>query len=285
MDYGGGDGVDAVLLRDDEELQALGIVEGAVHRLDMREMGVAGWACVRSVEPCPPLEAGPGQLVTGWFHHWRGVVYDLWVEGEPRPIRVTALHPFWSVDRQAWVPLSELHRGERLSAWNGSTPVVESLTLREDPEPVYNIEVEGDHCYRVGQQGLLVHNASCPAVRDTDALTKSLGASPYPSNVPPRAHHIFPVSEFDTPLGRKLCCWGIDLNSAENGVWLPYCDYPKRKASVHRGSNTKQYIDDVVAEVGMAKNKADALAILADIKARLLDGTLKLNNADEKKPC
>jgi hypothetical protein len=27
-------------------------------------------------------------------------------------------------------------------------------------EPVYNIEVEGDHCYRVGQQGLLVHNNS-----------------------------------------------------------------------------------------------------------------------------
>jgi hypothetical protein len=27
-------------------------------------------------------------------------------------------------------------------------------------EPVYNLEVEGDHCYRVGQQGLLVHNAS-----------------------------------------------------------------------------------------------------------------------------
>jgi hypothetical protein len=28
---------------------------------------------------------------------------------------------------------------------------------------VYNIEVEGDHCYRVGQQGLLVHNASMPS--------------------------------------------------------------------------------------------------------------------------
>jgi hypothetical protein len=25
---------------------------------------------------------------------------------------------------------------------------------------VYNIEVDGDHCYRVGRQGLLVHNAS-----------------------------------------------------------------------------------------------------------------------------
>jgi hypothetical protein len=27
---------------------------------------------------------------------------------------------------------------------------------------VYNIEVEGDHCYRVGQQGILVHNQSAP---------------------------------------------------------------------------------------------------------------------------
>lgn len=33
------------------------------------------------------------------------------------------------------------------------------LTLRPRPEPVYNLEVEGDHCYRVGQQGLLLHNA------------------------------------------------------------------------------------------------------------------------------
>ena len=162
LDYGGGNGVDAVLLRHVEELQALGIVAGAIHRLDLSEMGVAGWARVRSVEPCPALEAGAGKLVTGWFHHWRGVVYDLRVEGEPEPLRVTALHPFWSVDRQAWVPLSELQRGERLSAWDGSTPMVESLTLREAPEPVYNIEVEGDHCYRVGQQGLLVHNQSAP---------------------------------------------------------------------------------------------------------------------------
>jgi hypothetical protein len=27
-------------------------------------------------------------------------------------------------------------------------------------EPVYNIEVQSDHCYRVGEQGVLVHNAS-----------------------------------------------------------------------------------------------------------------------------
>jgi hypothetical protein len=56
LDYGDRNGVDAVLLRHIEKLQSLGFVEGVVHRLDMREMGVAGWAYVRSVEPCPPLE-------------------------------------------------------------------------------------------------------------------------------------------------------------------------------------------------------------------------------------
>jgi hypothetical protein len=93
---------------------------------------------------------------------WQSPSTDPRMQGEPEPIRVTALHPFWSVNRQAWVPLSELQRGERLSAWDGSTPVVEALTLREDPEQVCNIEVQGDHCYRVGQQRVLVHNASAP---------------------------------------------------------------------------------------------------------------------------
>ena len=39
---------------------------------------------------------------------------------------------------------------------------------------MYNIEVEGDHCYRVGQQGLLVHNtspAATPATPATPAWT------------------------------------------------------------------------------------------------------------------
>jgi hypothetical protein len=42
---------------------------------------------------------------------------------------------------------------------DGSTPV-EALSLQEQPEPVYNIE--GDHCYRVGEQGLLARNMSPP---------------------------------------------------------------------------------------------------------------------------
>ena len=99
------------------------------------------------------IGAGSGALVTGWFHHWRGTLYDLRIEGEPEPIQVTAAHPFWSADRQAWVPMIELEIGERLAAQDGSTPRVLGRTLRAEMEPVYNLEVDGDHCYRVGRAG------------------------------------------------------------------------------------------------------------------------------------
>jgi hypothetical protein len=126
----------------------------------MPEMGVVGQARVTAIKPCPPLEAGPGKIVTGTFRHSRAQVLELWVQGERAVIGVTAGHPFWSPDRQAWVPAGELRVGERLAAKDGSTPVVLRIEKYEQEEPVYNIEVEGDHCYRVGQQGLLVHNAS-----------------------------------------------------------------------------------------------------------------------------
>jgi hypothetical protein len=49
--------------------------------------------------------------------------------------------------------------GETLKTLEGTT-VVESIEKRTRCEPVYNIEVEGDHVYRVGESGVLVHNSS-----------------------------------------------------------------------------------------------------------------------------
>lgn len=252
--------------------------------VDLEELGLAGETEIIAVNDCPVVIPGPGRVVLSVFRHSQGVVGTLHLQGVDETNHVTAGHPVWSVDRKAWVPVENLESNEHTSAWQHSAKI-KSYVLCDVQCSVFNVEVSADHCYRVGSHGLLVHNCSCPAERDGNALTKSLGASPYPSNVPASAHHIFPVTEFDTPLGRKLCCWGIDLNSKDNGLWLPYCDYPTRKASVHRGRNTQKYIADVVADVGVAKSAADALAILADIKTKLLDGTLKVNNADEKKPC
>jgi hypothetical protein len=124
---------------------------------------------------------------------------------------VTALHPFWSVDREGWFPVKELKIGERLKGLKG-TPRVESLDLRPKPEPVYNIEVEGDHCYRVGEQGLLVHNASPGASSDPDSVSAesndprtNRGDSNVHSNVPPYPGQgptlgVFVAEETEVPL-------------------------------------------------------------------------------------
>ena len=156
----GGDEVEAELLRRADWVLDQGAETGSWLWLDLPHVGVRGEALVTSVSACAsPVAVGSG-LVTGRFKHVRGWAWDVVVEGESRPIGVTAAHPMWSADRRDWVAAAELRVGERLQALDGRTPCVLGLTLRAGAEPVYNIEVEGDHCYRVGEQGLLVHNAS-----------------------------------------------------------------------------------------------------------------------------
>jgi hypothetical protein len=216
-------------------------------------MGAVGWARVLGVGPCPELEAGPGRLVTGWFRHRRGAVWDLVVEGEPGPIGVTAGHPFWSEDRGGWVAAGELGAGERLRAWVGSTPAVVSLALRPGHEPVYNIEVDGDHCYRVGRQGLLVHNNSLPGtavadgtnfqcgrlsgsgsiVRDKPvALNTNIGSPPAcvsnaaltPPTLPCKyeGHHLIGVEQAEnSAIMRRAKLLGYDINRKNNGAYYP----------------------------------------------------------------
>jgi hypothetical protein len=153
-------------------------VVGSRLHVDLAEMGMCGEAEVTAIDPCPPVRPGPGRLILGTYMHSRAVVYDLWVTGEPEAIGVTALHPFWSAHRRCWVNARDLRPGERLLAQHGTTPRVESLALRSAAEQVYNIEVEGDHCYRVGQQGLLVHNNSIPC-----NILVSFGNSTKPADV------------------------------------------------------------------------------------------------------
>ena len=49
---------------------------------------------------------------------------------------------------------------------------------------MYNIEVEGDHCYRVGEQGLLVHNSSALPCECNDQYTNG-PARPLKSKLDP----------------------------------------------------------------------------------------------------
>ncbi len=163
--------------------------------LNMPEMGACGEAEVLDIGPAQVYDVRSG-LVTGTFRHTSGEVYDLKLASESKPIGVTGSHPFWSVSREAWVSVLDLEIGETLKTLEGTT-VVESRVRRLEPEPVYNIEVEGDLCYRVGESGVLVHNSS------------TLGAL----NVTP----IQSANQF----AKDSCNWRWDKSQSDTGFLAP----------------------------------------------------------------
>ena len=88
------------------------------------------------------------------------------IENQSEPIGVTATHPFWSADRQAFVEAGNLLLQERLKGIDGQEYRLTSIVPRAGPETVYNLEVAIDHVYYVGQNGLLAHNMCAKAADD-----------------------------------------------------------------------------------------------------------------------
>ncbi len=112
--------------------------------------------------PCPPIPPRPGPnycLVTTRFEHESAEVVDVKISGDSQSIGVTTNHPFWSETRQAFITAGDLQNGERLLAADGTIHHVAYIHKRPGLHKVYNLEVDGEHVYYVGQSGLLVHNA------------------------------------------------------------------------------------------------------------------------------
>jgi len=87
-------------------------------------------------------------------------------------LRGTGGHPLYSLDRDDWVRIRDLQVGERLQTTEGAV-TVEALEKVRGEHRVYNLEIEGDHEYLVGEAGIRTHN-SCP---DIDKLSQAAGAS------------------------------------------------------------------------------------------------------------
>ena len=155
--------------------------------LEFKELGIANWANVLAIEPCPEAAMGEGRLVTGKFEHSSAEVIDLFVDGVSEPIGTTSNHPFWSEDRRDFVQAGQLRIGERLRLRDGSTPVVTATMPKSQSVPVFNLEVDGEHVYYVAASGVLVHNAcedenarTAFGLRDSvDDFADERGASAY----------------------------------------------------------------------------------------------------------
>ncbi len=149
---------EAELLRPLSWIRRHRVQPGAVIELNMPELHVVGAAEVLSVSACPPIDPGDGPVVISMFKNVADYILNIYVEGETEPIGVTAGHPIWSEDRQAFVHTDQLQPGERLRSALGKTVRITSIEIRAGPEPVYNLEVAGEHVYSVTDSGLLVHN-------------------------------------------------------------------------------------------------------------------------------
>lgn len=132
-------------------------VDDKIH-LDLEEMGAKGAAHVLAINTCPMIATGPGNIVTGTFKHSSGNVVDLHIAGVSEPIGTTSNHPFWSEDRQEFVPAEELQVGETLRSAAGKLVYLVSSSARQSEHEVFNLEVECEHVYFVSPLGVLVHN-------------------------------------------------------------------------------------------------------------------------------
>jgi hypothetical protein len=174
----GSDGgiVDAEIIRPRSWILANGLCAGRMLPLNLPELEVSGLALVTAIDDCPPIAGGEGSVVTARFVtrevHVVASVDVLGADGSVETITGTTIHPVWSVDRQEWVPLAELAQGERLycdtesfglgfpsSLSPKASGLVLSVALSRVSQPVYNIEVHGEHVYQVGELGVVVHNA------------------------------------------------------------------------------------------------------------------------------
>lgn len=89
-------------------------------------------------------------------------------------IVATRFHKFWVQSEEKWIDAIDLKIGMSLKLSNGGAVTIQSVAVEklEDFEVTYNFEVESDHNYYVGQQGVLVHNGH-PEILGTELANKS----------------------------------------------------------------------------------------------------------------
>nr|WP_232369534.1 polymorphic toxin-type HINT domain-containing protein [Leptospira abararensis] len=98
------------------------------------------------------------KVVTELFLHEINQLYEVKTT-KGTTLETTWNHPFWVVDKKAWVEVKDLQVGDVLSLADGALVEISNIrSYNVEPTKVYNFEVEDNHSYFVGEDGVLVHN-------------------------------------------------------------------------------------------------------------------------------
>jgi len=119
--------------------------------------GITG--TVTSISASPPIQSGSGRVVLATVSHLNNDVYNLSFSnnfGSSETVGVTGYHKIYTEDR-GWVAAGALNIGEQVRGYHGDLTVT-SLSPERGTQRVYNMTVEADHDYYVGNLTALVHN-------------------------------------------------------------------------------------------------------------------------------
>ncbi len=216
-----GDTIAIETLVSGEWMQSVGCLKGEWIWFVLDEMGLEGWAKVLDIQACPEIKPGKGKVVLTTVTHLNSFVMKIKLVGEDTLIEPTDRHRLFSVTRNDWIPAVQLTVGELLKTKDGSIEI-ESITQRLGTQRVYNIEVETQHCYYVGNNKILSHNvnkcAQPPSLTPPDAGRKGAFKQAKRNNDIPitqQPDRVLPnvdkrgnpqagrIYEFDTPQGTK----------------------------------------------------------------------------------
>ncbi len=176
------------VLRPNHWLTELQIYEGAEIAIQIAELRTLGKARVVNIKACPQIAEGEGSLVTGRFvtHGASGLVEIEFENGEC--LTGTAIHRIWSETKSNWTELGSLTPGELVLSRAGELAVAK-VTAIPGKQPVYNLEIDGEHVYEVTEFGILVHNIDCwnqfgkVFVQLTDELGNPIVPGPNPNGL------------------------------------------------------------------------------------------------------
>jgi hypothetical protein len=163
-------GLHIKLLRPLVWIEMVGAEEGGTFFLELPEMGAVGDAHVEAILPCPPIEQGPGNVVTGVFTHEAAPdtrILSVTLSNGTHLKGVTDNHPFWSVGHNRFVEVGKMHEGDFVKIEDGVTCIARIESRFAGPgEMLYNLETHNEHVYQVTTAGILVHNSCAEIVGD-----------------------------------------------------------------------------------------------------------------------
>jgi RHS repeat-associated protein len=142
-------------VRPREWLTQQGYHDGQV-RLEMPEQGLDGWARVLEVGPPPPEQSGAGCLVVATTTHIADRILALKVQGGT-VLELTPPHRLY-VEGQGWTSASAVRPGQSLRTLKGPARLL-SASPATGHRRVFNLEVDTEHSFRVGDAGVWAHNA------------------------------------------------------------------------------------------------------------------------------